>query len=163
SILADPRPAENKTIINAMVKKRESFRPFAPSVCEERAGDFFEVPPTEADLSFMIYVLRVREEMRERLGAITHVDGTARIQTVSRREGRQYGELIAEFGRLTGIPIVLNTSFNNHAEPIVDSAEDAIVCFLTTGLHALVLGDWLVRKRPLGPADPLVRTLSPSL
>jgi carbamoyltransferase len=163
SILADPRPAENKSIINRMVKKRESFRPFAPSVCEERMAEFFETPAAEADLSFMIYVLRVRREMREKLGAITHVDGTARIQTVSKRTNPEYWELINEFGRLTGIPIVLNTSFNNNAEPIVDSAEDAIVCFLTTGLHALVMGAYVARKQELGPSDPVYRTLAPSL
>ena len=148
SILADPRPAGNKDLINLMVKKREQFRPFAPSVIEEQAGKVFEIPDCRADLSYMTYVLKVREAYRSLLGAITHVDGTARIQTVSRNNNSLYWELLNEFGKLTGIPVLLNTSFNNNAEPIVDSVDDAVVCFLTTGLHYLVVGNFLVSKRP---------------
>ncbi|MCP5425320.1 MAG: carbamoyltransferase [Gammaproteobacteria bacterium] len=147
SILADPRPAEHKEIINAMIKKREGYRPFAPSVLEERVDDFFEVPGPQKRFPFMSFVLPVREEWRQSLGAITHVDGSSRLQTVSRVCNPKYWELIAAFERLTGIPILLNTSFNNNAEPIVDSVEDAIVCFLTSGLHYLVAGDYFVAKR----------------
>jgi carbamoyltransferase len=147
SILADPRPANNKDLINLMVKKREQFRPFAPSVIEERASEFFEIPDCPADLGFMTYVLRVRETYRSALGAVTHTDGTARIQTVSRNVNSRYWELLKEFEGLTGIPILLNTSFNNNAEPIVDSIADAVACFLTTGLNYLVLGRYLVSKR----------------
>jgi carbamoyltransferase len=89
---------------------------------------------------------------------VTHVDGTARIQTVTREQNPRYYDLIAAFGRRTGVPILLNTSFNNHAEPIVDSLADAIACFLTTDLHHLVVGDWLVSKRPLDA--PVVRGLT---
>jgi len=148
SIVADPRPAENKKIINAMVKKREGYRPFAPSVAAEACSRFFEVPEGLA-LPHMIFVVGVREEHRKALGAITHVDGSARVQTVSREQNPRYWALLQAFGERTGVPMVLNTSFNNHAEPIVDSVEDAIVCFLTTDLHALAIGDhWVVKKKP---------------
>jgi carbamoyltransferase len=153
SILADPRPAENKDIINRMVKKREAYRPFAPSVLLENVGDYFDVPATQRDFPSMSVVLSVRPEWRSRLGAVTHVDGTARVQTVARECNGRYWRLIRAFADRTGVAVVLNTSFNNHAEPIVDSARDAVVCFLTTDLQALVIGDWLVTKRVAAPAD----------
>jgi carbamoyltransferase len=146
SILADPRPAENKARINAMVKKREGYRPFAPSVQVERAAEYFDIPPGQPELPHMIFVLRVRPKWRRRLAAVTHVDGTARVQTVARKHNERYWRLLGEVGALTGIPMVLNTSLNNHAEPIVDSVRDAVTCFLTTGLDDLVVGNWLVRK-----------------
>jgi carbamoyltransferase len=161
SILADPRPPEHKDIINRMVKKREAYRPFAPSVTAERVGDFFVVPRTQRDFPYMTVVLQVQPEQRELLGAVTHVDGTARVQTVDRATNEKYWKVIDEFGRLTGVPVVLNTSFNNHAEPIVDSVADAIACFLTTDLHALVVGDLLVTKRDVTPLAYL--DLIPSL
>ncbi len=163
SILADPRPASNKLLINQMVKKREEYRPFAPSVLEESLGDFFEVPSTRAQYPFMIFILKVREQFRDVLGAITHVDGTARVQTVSRSNNPMYWALIDEFRKLTSIPILLNTSFNNNAEPIVDSVEDAIVCYLTTGLHYLVIGDYCVCKKEMGPRHMAMEALAPSL
>jgi carbamoyltransferase len=147
SIIADPRPAEHKDIINRMVKKREAYRPFAPSVIEERVGEFFVVPDAQHDFPYMTVVLQVQPEKAAVLGAVTHIDGTARVQTVTRSFNERYWRVINEFGNLTGVPVVLNTSFNNHAEPIVDSVEDAIVCFLTTDLHALVVGDVLITKR----------------
>ena len=150
SILADPRPAMNKQRINAMVKRREGFRPFAPAVQQGRLHDYFELPPTAADLSFMTFVLKVRESMRETLGAVTHVDGTARVQSVHRAHNALFWELIEAFGQHTGVYALLNTSFNNHAEPIVDSVDDAVACFLTTGLDALVIGNHLVTRRELG-------------
>jgi carbamoyltransferase len=146
SILADPRPSRNKDIINAMVKKRESFRPFAPAVLEERLHDFFELPGDSAIAAHMTFVLSVWPEMRELLGAVTHVDGTARVQCVIRRYNARFHALIEEFGRITGVPVILNTSFNNDNEPIVDSVDDAITCFLTTDIQYLFIGDWLVRK-----------------
>jgi carbamoyltransferase len=161
SIVADPRPARNKDLINAMVKKREAFRPFAPAVVEERAAEFFELAPGVERLPFMVFTVRVRPEKRELLGAITHVDGTARVQTVDRATNEPFWLLLSRFGELTGVPIVLNTSFNNNAEPIVDSVEDALVCYLTTHLHALVVGDFLVRRRAAGWRDHLL--LVPSL
>jgi carbamoyltransferase len=147
SILADPRPAANKDRINVMVKKREAYRPFAPSVLEEDVHEFFDLPEKVSVLPFMIFVVHVREDKRELLGAITHVDGTARLQTVSRKDNPLYWELIHAFKARTGVPILLNTSFNNNAEPIVDSAGDAVTTFLTTGLDALVIGPYLARKR----------------
>jgi len=147
SILADPRPAQNKDIINEMVKKREGFRPFAPSVLEESAGDYFDLPASKTHLPFMIFVVNVRQEKRALLGAVTHVDGSARVHTVSKKTNEPFWNLINEFGKLTGVPVLLNTSFNNNVEPIVDSAEDAVVCFLTTKLHYLVVGNYLVRRR----------------
>lgn len=146
SILADPRPAENKELINAMVKKREGFRPFAPAVLAERAKDYFEVPETAADLGHMTYVLNVRPERRAELGAVTHVDGSARVQAVERATNSRFWDVIAAFDEMTGVPVVLNTSFNNNAEPIVDSVDDAVVCFLTTKLNAMVVGDFIIDK-----------------
>jgi len=163
SILADPRPASNKLLINQMVKKREAFRPFAPSILEESLHEFFDVPCDRAEFPFMIFVLKVREQMREMLGAITHVDGTARVQTVAKKNNPTYWELIDEFRKLTGIPILLNTSFNNNAEPIVNSPEEAIVCFLTTGLNYLVIGNYLVSKKELDDSRHTYQTLVPEL
>lgn len=170
SILADPRPAENKDIINAMVKKREAFRPFAPSVLEEYIEEYYEVPAAlkYKKFPFMTFVLNVKKEKQEILGAVTHVDGTSRIQSVSRAQNEKYWQLIDEFRKLTGIPIVLNTSFNNNVEPIVNSFEDAVVCFLTTRINYLVVGDYLIRKKEIAhsvyldmvPSIPLHISLS---
>ena len=129
-----------------MVKKREGYRPFAPSVIEEKATDYFDISLNGANLDFMTFVVGVKKQYQPILGAITHVDGTARIQTVRKLQNPRYWHLINEFGKLSGIPILLNTSFNNNVEPIVNTAEDAIVCFLTTGLHHLVIGDYLISK-----------------
>jgi carbamoyltransferase len=147
SILADPRPAENKGRINKMIKKREAYRPFAPTVLEENVSEYFVVPANGASLPFMTFVVEVRPDKRELLGAITHVDGTARVQTVSRDQNPRYWALISAFGDRTGVPMLLNTSFNNNEEPIVDSVEDAMVCYLTTDLDYLVIGDFLIRKK----------------
>ncbi|KWV54749.1 nodulation protein [Bradyrhizobium macuxiense] len=147
SILADPRPAANRDRINAMVKKREGYRPFAPSVLEEDADEFFELPDGKRHFPFMNFVVRVRNDKRGLLGAITHVDGTARLQTVSYKTNPAYWDVIDAFKRRTGIPVLLNTSFNNNAEPIVDSVADAIATFLTTDLDGLVVGPFLVKKR----------------
>lgn len=155
SILADPRPAANKDRINQMVKKREAYRPFAPSALEEEAERFFDLPAGGARMPYMVFVVKVREEMRELLGAVTHVDGTARLQTVSREDNPRYHALIRAFGDLTSVPVLLNTSFNNNAEPIVDSVRDAVVCFLTTQLDGLVAGDFIVRKKPFTWRDQL--------
>lgn len=153
SILADPRPAANKDRINAMVKKREGYRPFAPSVLAEDAPEYFDLPASETEFPFMNFVVRVRDSKRDSLGAITHVDGTARLQTVSRTSNPTYWSLIDEFKKRTGIPVLLNTSFNNNAEPIVDSVADAVATFLTTELDALVVGPFLVKKRAVTLED----------
>ncbi|MDQ3821705.1 MAG: hypothetical protein M3321_00490 [Actinomycetota bacterium] len=155
SILADPRPEENRTRINAVVKRRESFRPFAPAVIEEAAGDFFELAAPLVDLEFMVFVVPVRPEKRSLLGAVTHVDGTARVQVVARRDVPLFWSLIRAFGDLTDVPVVLNTSFNNYAEPIVHTGSDALRCFLTTQLDYAVIGDFLVEKLDGGSADLL--------
>ncbi|MBF6212200.1 hypothetical protein IU487_14280 [Nocardia puris] len=161
SILADPRPAANRDRINAMIKQRESFRPFAPAVLAERAGEYFELAGVEPD--FMTFTLMVRPEHREMLGAVTHVDGSARVQVVRREVNELFWHLIDRFGQRTGIPIVLNTSFNNSAEPIVDSAADAVRCFLTTGLDRLAIGSYMI-ARTAGALDlsALFLKLAPS-
>lgn len=148
SILADPRPAENRRLINERIKNRESFRPFAPALAVGRVAEYFDVRPETAELSFMSFAVPVRERHRASLGAVTHVDGSARVQVVSREIEPRFFDLIEAFGELTGVPVLLNTSFNNEVEPVVDSAEDAIVTFLTTRLDALILGDRVVRRRP---------------
>ena len=146
SILADPRPAANKDRINELVKHRESYRPFAPAVLEEEADRFFEMPSgTCAD--YMTLTVRVREAARAQLGAVTHVDGSARVQTVSRATNPRFWALIAAFGKRTGLPVLLNTSFNHSVEPIVQSIDDAMTCFLTTNLTHLVVDDYIATRR----------------
>jgi carbamoyltransferase len=146
SIVADPRPSDNREIINEMVKLREGYRPFAPSVLEEYASEYYEMPLGQSQFPYMIFVLKVKGEKQKLLGAVTHIDGSARVQTVSRHVNSKYWELINAFRELTDIPILLNTSFNNNVEPIVDSVYDSIVCFLTTKLHHLIVGDYLISK-----------------
>jgi carbamoyltransferase len=146
SILADPREAENKTRINAMVKKREGYRPFAPSVILEAADEFFELAQQPCSFGYMVFTVKVKEDKRKLLGATTHIDGTSRIQTVSKDVNSKYWNLINQFGQLTQVPILLNTSFNNNVEPIVNSCLDAITCFMTTNLDYLVIDDFLVSK-----------------
>jgi carbamoyltransferase len=160
SILADPRPLENKDRINHMVKKREGYRPFAPSVLQEDARLYFDLPDGIDSFPFMIFVVNVRQDMRRQLGAITHVDGTARVHTVSKQANPRYWELIKAFKDLTGVGVLLNTSFNNNVEPIVDSVEDGIVSFLTTGLDYLVVGEYVVSKRAPSWEDQLSMKVS---
>ncbi|HWO60397.1 MAG TPA: carbamoyltransferase C-terminal domain-containing protein [Umezawaea sp.] len=149
SILADPRPAGNKERINSMVKKREAYRPFAPVVTREAAAEYFDLPPrTKANHEFMSFVVDVREDRRSELGAVTHIDGSARLQVIDRETNPRYHRLVRTFGELTGTPVLLNTSFNNNAEPIVQDVRDAVTCFLTTELDFLVVEDHLVRRRP---------------
>jgi carbamoyltransferase len=125
--VADPRPASNRDRINSIVKKREGYRPFAPAVLIERASEVFDIPQG-IDLPFMTFTVKVRPAWRAVLGAVSHVDGTARVQTVDRRSNPDFWKLIAEFELLTGVPVLLNTSFNNDVEPIVDSVNDALTC-----------------------------------
>jgi len=143
SILASAGSAEMKEIVNARIKFREEFRPFAPSVLEERAQDYFE---TDDPDPFMLFTARVRPEKVRQIPAVTHVDGTARIQSVNRRTNPLYWELISEYSKLTGVPVILNTSFNVKGEPIVCTPTDAIRCFYSTGLDYLVMGNFLVSK-----------------
>jgi carbamoyltransferase len=144
SILADARNAGMKDRLNARIKQREQFRPFAPAVLAERAAEFFEIDQPDP---FMTMAPKVRGDKAHLIPAAIHVDGTARIQTVDRRTNPRFYRLIQEFASLTGVPVLLNTSFNKH-EPIVASPADAISCHLRTGMDLLVIGDF-VSKRPL--------------
>lgn len=142
SIIADPRRADMKDILNARIKHREPFRPFAPSVLLEATGDYFD--QTYPD-PFMIKVYNVLPDKRAEVPAITHVDGTGRLQTVDRATNPRYWQLIHAFGQLTGTPMVLNTSFNEN-EPIVCTPAEAVDCFLRTKMDALAIGSFLVTK-----------------
>jgi carbamoyltransferase len=142
SIIVDPRRPDMKDILNAKIKRRESFRPFAPSILREAVGEFFE---TDADVPFMQHVFRIRPEKRPLIPAVTHVDGTGRLQTVTESENPLYYRLIREFGRRTGIPMLLNTSFNEN-EPIVNRPEEALDCFLRTKMDVLVLGSTIIER-----------------
>jgi carbamoyltransferase len=142
SIVVDPRRAEMKDILNDRIKKREPFRPFAPSIMEERVDDYFEQThpaPT------MLMVYQVRPERRAEIPAVTHIDGSGRLQTVSRETNARYYQLIADFAGLTGVPVLLNTSFNEN-EPIVCTPNHAIDCFLKTRMDALYIGNQSVRR-----------------
>jgi len=142
SIVADARRAEMKQILNERIKHRETFRPFAPSVLEEATGEYFEMSQPSP---FMTQAYPVRAEKREVIPAPTHVDGTGRLQTVSQRTNPKYWRLIREFANRTGVPVVLNTSFNDN-EPIVCRPEEAIDCFLRTKMDVLVMGNTMVEK-----------------
>jgi carbamoyltransferase len=143
SIIADPRRAEMKDVVNARIKFRESFRPFAPSVLAERALEYFEHARGNF---FMTRVCDVRPEKRQMIPAVTHVDGTARVQTVERETLPLYWKLIARFDELTGVPVILNTSFNVRGQPIVNTPHEAVETFLRTSLDALICGDYLVAR-----------------
>lgn len=143
SIVCDPRRADMKDILNQKIKRRESFRPFAPSILRERVPDWFE---TDDDVPFMMQVFQVREDKRKLIPATTHVDGSGRLQTVYRETNPLYYRLIETFGKLTGVPIILNTSFNEN-EPVVCRPQEALDCFLRTKMDLLVLGNHMVRRR----------------
>ena len=147
SILADPRPASNRDRINRAIKKREDFRPFAPAVLQESAHRFFEMPLVSCNLGEMTFTVPVQLSQRQNLGAVTHVDGTARIQVVSSENHLDFHSLISEFERITGTGVLLNTSLNNNYEPIANSASDVVRTFLMTELDMLVIGPYLVRKK----------------
>lgn len=144
SIVADPRRADMKDILNKRIKHRETYRPFAPSVLEEKAAEIFE----RAEPSpFMMLVYKVRADQRARIPAVTHVDDTGRLQTVSKATNPRYHALISEFERQTGVPLVLNTSFNEH-EPIVATPNEALACYLKTRMDVLALGNWVLSRPP---------------
>jgi carbamoyltransferase len=142
SILGDPRRADMKDILNAKIKRRESFRPFAPSILREEVPHWFE---TDGDVPFMMQVFQVRGEQRAKIPAVTHVDGSGRLQTVHPNTSPLYYRLIGHFHELTGVPMVLNTSFNEN-EPVVCDPKEALDCFLRTKMDVLVLGMHLVRR-----------------
>ena len=143
SILADPRCATMKERMNQKVKFRETFRPFGGSVPEEVFADYFDM---EDPSPYMLQVCTVKPEIRCKLPAITHVDGTCRPQTVAKSDNVLFWSLLRQFEGLTGVPVVVNTSFNRAGEPIVCSPEDAIACFLETGIDVLIMGDYVLRK-----------------
>jgi carbamoyltransferase len=141
SIVCDPRRADMKDILNLKIKRRERFRPFAPSILREHVGEWFEV---EDDVPFMMQVFQIRPEKRPLIPAVTHVDGSGRLQTVHRETNPRYHRLIESFRALTGVPMVLNTSFNEN-EPVVCKPDEALDCFLRTRMDVLVLGDTLIQ------------------
>lgn len=143
SILADPRYAKMRDVINDKIKHRENFRPFAPAVLLDRAGEFFHIDQPDP---FMTIAPCVRPEKAELIGAAVHADGTGRIQTVTEKANPRYYRLIKAFGDLTGVPILLNTSFNRH-EPIVATPKEAVSCYLRTGMDVLAIGDHYVIDR----------------
>jgi len=147
SILADPRDPEMKERLNRRVKHREPFRPFAPSVLEERLHDWFE---SAHPSPFMLLAYRVKADKRKEIPATTHVDGTSRLQTVNRVALPLYWSLLAEFEKLTGVPILLNTSFNEN-EPLVNTPEEAVACFQRTDMDILVMGPFVARKAERTP------------
>ncbi|HYE89051.1 MAG TPA: carbamoyltransferase C-terminal domain-containing protein [Vicinamibacterales bacterium] len=142
SILADPRRADMRDIINVKIKFRERFRPFAPSILAEAVDDYFVDAVHDP---FMIQVYPVRPDKRDRIPAVTHVDGSGRLQSVSERSNRRYWRLLHAFNRLTGVPVLLNTSFNEN-EPIVEHPSQALACFLRTDMDVLVMGPHVLRK-----------------
>lgn len=148
SILADPRKAEVKDIVNIKIKFREPFRPFAPVILEEATQEFFDLPQLERHYParYMLLVLPIREEKQETIAAINHM-GTGRLQTIRREWNDRYYDLVKLFGQATGVPVLLNTSFNLRGEPIVASPRDAYKTFSNSGIDTLVMGDYVIRKR----------------
>jgi carbamoyltransferase len=148
SILADPRNPRMKDIVNSKIKFREPYRPFAPSVLTERAECYFDLPQASQHYParYMQYVVPTREAQREALPAVTHVDGTARMQTVFLEQNPRYWALIERFGQATGVPVLLNTSFNLKGEPVVNTPADAASTFFRSEMDCLVLGDFVVEK-----------------
>jgi carbamoyltransferase len=142
SIVVHPGLPNMKDVLNARIKRRESFRPFAPSVLAERQAEIFEHTHPSP---FMLHVYKIKPEWRERLVAVNHVDNTGRLQSVAREENPLYYDLISEFGRRTGIPVLLNTSFNEN-EPIVCQPSEAIDCFNRTKMDTLVIGPFVCTK-----------------
>ena len=142
SIVCDPRRANMKDILNLKIKRRESFRPFAPSVLKEHVADWFE---EDGDVPFMMQVYQIREEKRLLIPAVTHVDGSGRLQTVYQQTNPRYWSLIAAFCQITSVPMVLNTSFNEN-EPVVCRPVEALECFLRTRMDVLVIGNWFLHR-----------------
>lgn len=143
SILADPTKSWMRDHINLQVKNRETFRPFAPVVIAEKADRYFDINQASP---FMLNIVKVHSKYRNKLPAVTHVDGTARVQTLDYTTNPELYNLIKKFGEISGIPILLNTSFNTQGEPIVESPGDALQCFLNTNIDVLILGDYIVEK-----------------
>ena len=154
SILADSRKKEMKDIINEKVKHRESFRPFAPAVLLEDCKEYFEL---EGKSPYMLLVAKVKKP--EIIPSITHVDGTARVQTLTKEDNGKFYELVNAFKQITGVPVILNTSFNDANEPIVETPEDAMICFLKTDIDYLVLGDYIINKSEIKNKIDIITTM----
>jgi carbamoyltransferase len=139
-----------KDVVNSKIKFREPYRPFAPSVLAQQAEFYFELPEARKHFParYMLYVVPTKENQRENLAAVTHVDGTARVQTVSRKQNQRYYDLIERFGQATGVPVVLNTSFNLKGEPLANTPADAVSTFCRSEMECLVIGDFLIEKTP---------------
>lgn len=146
SIICDPRRMDMKNILNSKIKRREAFRPFAPSIIRESMADWFE---TDYDAPFMLHVYQVKPEKRELIPAVVHVDGTGRPQTIKKSQNPLYYRLIKAFEARTGIPMLLNTSFNEN-EPIVCRPEEALNCFLKTNMDIVVIGNWIIERKKVG-------------
>jgi len=144
SILADPRDPGMKDYLNAKVKFREAFRPFAPSVLWEHQREYFDL---DIPSPYMLMVSDILEEKQHLIPSVTHVDGTGRLQTVMKELNPEFYRLIERFNEITGVPIVLNTSFNIRGEPIIETPDDAICCFLGTGIDVLYIGDYYIQKQ----------------
>ena len=142
SILGDPRRSDMKDILNLKIKRRESFRPFAPSILREHVSEWFE---NDDEVPFMMKVYQIKESKRLKIPAVTHIDGSGRLQTVYKETNEKYHDLINEFYKLTNIPILLNTSFNEN-EPIVSKPEEALDCFLRTKMDTLVMGNYIIKR-----------------
>lgn len=152
SILANATRTDTKDIVNLKIKKRESFRPFAPAIQAEHAADYIE---DYYPSPFMLLVMDIKKSRRATVPSITHVDGTARLQTVTKSSNPRYWGLIDEFRRLTGVPVVLNTSFNVMGEPIVSTPSDAIRTFRASGMDCLALGDYIIEKEPFATKETI--------
>lgn len=148
SILADPRKKSMRDLVNSKIKFRESFRPFAPVVLAEKATDYFVTKSREKHypFRFMQYVVPVKKNKESQLGAITHVDGTARPQFIDKNVNEKYYNLIKSFGEETSVSVLLNTSFNLKGEPIVNTSKEAFSTFKRSGIDVLVLNDYIIEK-----------------
>lgn len=144
SILSDARPADMKDVLNNRVKHRENWRPFASAILQESVSDYFEL---DAESPFMLLAAKVKKDKLGSIPSVTHVDGTSRIQSVTKKDNGRFYDLIAAFHKATGVPLILNTSFNLGGDPIVETPADALNTFLKTEMDALVLEDYLILKK----------------
>ena len=147
SILADARRDDMKDVVNHAVKLREGFRPFAPACMAEHADEWFDMTGLN-DSPYMLFIVPVKHDKRTKIPAVTHVDGSARVQTVTAEQNERFYKVLSAFHKITGVPVMMNTSFNVKGEPIVNTPSDAVRCFLNTQIDLLVLEDVVIEKRP---------------
>jgi len=147
SILSDPTNPKMQEVLNSKVKHREKFRPFAPVVCAEDAGKYFECDkPLPDPVDYMLMVYPIKKKWHSVIPAVTHVDGSGRLQTIKRNQNSLYYDLIKEFGKISGIPILINTSFNIRGEPIVCTPYDAYKCMMGTGIDYLIMDKFIIKR-----------------